>query len=236
MRLDENYEKNENNIVAIILSSLPTILQLIVAISIGLGSSMGLSDFFYFNRQITLINFLAFLLTLSVIFSYSFFRDNRKVSQDFSNPQAGTKSLLIVLQILQFILFLVLLIFTLLIVIGSGNLFLFGIFQAIAYPFLLILIGLNIYIWIQDKIEKQKHFRTEDLIPNLNTSLRRYGLLQDKNKVIHNQDLQYGNRVFGIQTETEGVFYVVTSFDAKNIYEKLSEEEFKKLFKSKNNE
>lgn len=225
-----NEPKQDRSIIGALLSSnFPTLIQLAVVLSVGLGTSIGLTNFFYFRDHLTLINFLTFLLTTSIIFSYSFFRKNKKLSADFSNPESGTKTFIVILQILQLIFFLFFLVSTLLIFSKVGSLIVLGLIQGLSYPLLLIIVGMIIFIWFQDHVEKQKYFKQEELIPNLNLSLRRQGIIKDKTEIIFLQDLPNANKLFKITEGDNGSYYIISSFDANLILGRLTSDEYMSL-------
>ncbi|MDI6778507.1 MAG: hypothetical protein QMD77_04980 [Patescibacteria group bacterium] len=74
--------------------------------------------------------------------------------------------------------------------------------------------------------------KPEDFIPNLLNSLRNHNLIEEpKVEILERKPLENGNHLVKIRIDNTNTFFVITNFDAKDIFGIFNEEEFNKLGK-----
>src|SRR3989344_1930060 len=215
--------ENSRNFFGIFISNLPAIIQLFVTVSLALGSAIGLSDIFYFKKLIVLLNLVTFFITTSFILCYLYLKNNPDLSRNFLTERKEGRVFLGFLQVIEVIAFVLFIIPTFFISLNRGSLEI-GIVQSFAYVIFLVTLGLSVYIWFMDFLQKQTYLKFEDLAPKLGLTLKRQGVINDNIEVFFAwEDSPY--RYFKIKYLAEE-FFVQTDYNVDVVIRRMTKEEF----------
>jgi hypothetical protein len=244
-------KESTGNAFSSFLAIIPSLAQVVAVIAIAFTDKLGLSKILIKPDLIPLMNVLAILLSLSLIGFLTLWKENSVLKSsvpathgkimrwfkkwfvdDLQSPkmpfqvfQSRFGSLIWILFILQIISFLG---FIISIFIDRYSAFI----QLVSYVAFLTLSAGLIFTWAKEITDKSKQFKVDDFMPNLQSTLLSYGILNNTLKVGSNTDIGNSRRLVKASIAEKDLYFIV-SFDGKQIFYEIDDASYKEYFKLK---
>lgn len=254
MQVEHGIGPQKSDLVAVLLSFLAGIVQLLLFIIGTLGQIVGLQKLF-FNPEIVPFSIILSLTTaLCLVGIISFIRKNpdyilqetsfklliwlRKKFFDgtihlLPLSKAKVKRTLIVTGLLLLFFSFIFVISTLIHINPGVHFLVFidqetaSLYQILSFMALWVTTPAILYVWISNEIEKGLQYKPDDFIPNLIRSFQNQGFIQ----IVINNDvqLQDGFHLVSARIQKEEKFFIV-QFDGRRVVRELSKNDFDNFF------